>query len=73
MLVLTRKLKESIMIGANIEIVLLEVNGDQIKIGINAPKDVDIFRKEIFERIMEENAEASKVNVDLVKKMRMLT
>lgn len=55
MLVLTRKVGESITIGDHIEVTVLETKGDQIKIGINAPKDVDIHRKEIYEQIQNEN------------------
>jgi carbon storage regulator len=58
MLVLSRKQGESIKIGDNIELVVLEVKGDQIKIGIQAPKNVEIWRKELYEEIQSENASA---------------
>ncbi|MGM9929666.1 MAG: carbon storage regulator CsrA [Bacillus sp. (in: firmicutes)] len=58
MLVLTRKAGESIIIGDNIEITVIETKGDQIKLGIKAPKDVDIHRKEIYETIQQENKQA---------------
>ncbi|MFJ5623482.1 carbon storage regulator CsrA [Peribacillus loiseleuriae] len=58
MLVLTRKLNESIMIGNDIEITVLAVEGEQIKLGINAPKQVEIHRKEIHLAIQQENNEA---------------
>ncbi|WP_028393529.1 carbon storage regulator CsrA [Bacillus cihuensis] len=58
MLVLTRKLNESIMIGNDIEITILAVEGEQIKLGINAPKQVEIHRKEIYLSIQQENNEA---------------
>ncbi|KMY51846.1 carbon storage regulator CsrA [Peribacillus sp. JNUCC 23] len=58
MLVLTRKLNESIMIGNDIEITILAVEGEQIKLGINAPKQVEIHRKEIYLAIQQENNEA---------------
>ena len=48
MLALARKTNQSIMIGNDIEITLLEIKGDQVKIGINAPKSVPIYRKEIY-------------------------
>jgi carbon storage regulator len=59
MLVLTRKLKEAIQIGDDIEITVLAISGDQVKLGINAPKHVEIHRKEIYLAIQQENSEAS--------------
>ena len=61
MLALTRKKGESIVINNNIEISVLEIRGDQIKIGISAPKDVPIYRKEVYLRIQEETKEAMNV------------
>ncbi len=55
MLVLTRKHNQSIIIGNNIEIMIVEIRGDQVKIGIKAPKNVSIYRSEIYEEIMNEN------------------
>lgn len=55
MLVLTRKKGQSLMIGNNIEISVVDIQGDQVRIGINAPKNVAVHRKEIFEEIKEEN------------------
>jgi carbon storage regulator len=54
MLVLTRKLHQSIIIGDEIEVVVLEVRGEQVRIGIRAPKDVSVHRKEIYDQIAEE-------------------
>jgi len=65
MLALARKLNQSIVIGDNIEITLLEIKGDQIKVGINAPKSVPIYRKEIYEQIQEENKKAAQAEVDV--------
>lgn len=59
MLVLTRKAGESVMIGDDIEITVLSTSGDQVKIGIDAPKHVDIHRKEIYLQIGQENKSAS--------------
>lgn len=61
MLALTRKKGESIVINNNIEISVLEIRGDQIKIGISAPKDVPIYRKEVYLQIQEETKEAMNV------------
>ena len=59
MLALARKVNESIILNDNIEVTVLEVKGDQVKIGINAPKDVPIYRKELFVQIQEANAAAA--------------
>ncbi len=59
MLALSRKVNESIIIGNDIEITVLEVKGDQVKIGINAPKSVPVYRKEIYLQIKEANKEAA--------------
>lgn len=61
MLVLTRKVQQSIVIGDNVEIVILEVRGEQVRLGIRAPKDVTVHRKEIYEQIQEENRGAADV------------
>ncbi len=58
MLVLTRKIGETIIIGEHIEIKVIEAKGDQIKLGISAPKDVEIHRKEVYESIQNENRQA---------------
>ncbi|MCQ2496838.1 MAG: carbon storage regulator CsrA [Lachnospiraceae bacterium] len=64
MLALSRKTNESIVLGKDIEICILEIKGDQVKIGINAPKTVPIFRKEIFLQIQDENKKAVEQNAD---------
>ncbi len=61
MLVLSRKLEEKILIGKDIVISVLEIEGSNVKIGIKAPKDISILRMEVFEKIQNENiASASK-------------
>ena len=66
MLVLTRKKNQTIVLNDNIEITVIDVQGDQVRIGINAPKNVTIYRKEIFLEIQEENRKAADIrNVDL--------
>lgn len=71
MLVLTRKQNESIQIGEDIEVKVLGIEGDQIKLGISAPKSVDIYRKEIYLDIKEQNSEAMNVPVDLVELLKL--
>lgn len=58
MLALTRKKGEALVINNNIEITVLEIRGDQIKLGITAPKDVPVYRKEVYLQIQKENQEA---------------
>ena len=64
MLVLTRRSEESIMIGASIEVRVLGIHGDQVSLGFEAPHDIPIFRKEIFEAIEAENRQAVQRSVD---------
>ncbi len=59
MLVLSRKKGQSIMIGDDIEISIVEVQGEQVRLGINAPRNVSIHRKEVFEEIVSENKQAA--------------
>ena len=59
MLILSRKVDEKIKIGDNITITLIEVRGDQVKIGVEAPKNVKVFRQEVFNAIQTENREAA--------------
>lgn len=58
MLVLTRKKGESIIIDDKVEVVILDVSGDQIKLGISAPKEITIMRKEIYQAVKDENKAA---------------
>ncbi|MGD6778641.1 carbon storage regulator CsrA [Sutcliffiella horikoshii] len=67
MLVLTRKKDEAIKIGDDIEISVLSINGDQVKLGIEAPKHIEIHRKEIYLSIQEENNAASRSSLDLLQ------
>lgn len=58
MLALSRKKNEALVINNNIEITILEIKGDQVKIGINAPKEIPVYRKEVYVQIQKENEEA---------------
>lgn len=71
MLALSRKINESIMISNEIEITVLEIKGDQVKIGISAPKSVPIYRKEIYLQIQQSNKEAAGTSVtdEVLKKL----
>ena len=61
MLALSRKKNEAIIINNNIEITVLDIRGDQIKLGISAPKEIPIYRKEVYVQIQNENKEATDV------------
>lgn len=69
MLVLARKPNQSIMIGDDIEIRVVDIKGDQVKIGITAPKSISVHRKEIYEEIKAENIGASQANAEDVNKL----
>ena len=70
MLALSRKKNEAIIINNNVEVTILEVKGDQVKIGITAPREVPIYRKEVYLQIQEANKEA--VNADGVEAVKEL-
>ncbi|MBP3542991.1 MAG: carbon storage regulator CsrA [Lachnospiraceae bacterium] len=59
MLALSRKKGESIVVNNDIELTVLEIKGDQVKIGVTAPKSVPVYRKEVYLQIQEENGEAA--------------
>ena len=62
MLALSRKKNEALVVNNNIEITILDIKGDQVKIGIDAPKDVPVYRKEVYLQIQEANKEAMSDN-----------
>lgn len=70
MLALSRKKNEAVIINNNVEITILEVKGDQVKIGIAAPREVPIYRKEVYLQIQEANQDA--VNVEGMENLRNL-
>lgn len=72
MLVLTRKTQQAIKIGEDIEVTIVAIEGDQVKIGIDAPKAVAVHRKEIFEEIQLQNSEAANVPAELLSTLNEL-
>ena len=70
MLALSRKKDEAIVINNNVEITIIEIKGDQVKLGISAPKSVPIYRKEVYLQIQEENKASGSVDaVDALKNL----
>ncbi len=70
MLALSRKKGEALIINNNIEITVLEVKGEQVKLGISAPKDVPVYRKEVYIQIQESTKEAADhASLDALKKL----
>lgn len=69
MLVLSRKLNESIIIGENIEVRVLSIEGEQVKLGIVAPKNIKIHRREVYESIQEQNKEALNIDANVIQKL----
>ena len=71
LLVITRKKGEAILIGDDIEITVSKVEDGSVKLAINAPKEMTILRKELFEEVKSENKEASNINMDILKNLKM--
>lgn len=69
MLALSRKKGEALVINNDIEVTVLEVKGDQVKIGISAPKEVPIYRKEVYLQIQNSNKEAMQADLEALKKL----
>ena len=67
MLVITRRKDESLLIGDDIEIKIVKVEDGRVRLAISAPRDITILRKEVFERVKEENKEAISGNLDILK------
>jgi carbon storage regulator len=70
MLVLTRKVGESVKIGDDIELKVLSIDGEQIKLGIDAPREIAIHRKEVYLAIEQENSAAADTSVDLLNLLK---
>ena len=66
MLILTRKVGESVAIGDDIQISVVEIKGSQVKLGIRAPREVSVHRQEIYLKIQEENLRAAQVSKDVL-------
>ncbi|AWK50926.1 carbon storage regulator [Clostridium beijerinckii] len=66
MLIITRKKGESLMIGDDIEIIISKIDDGSVKIGIKAPRDVQILRKELYEEVEQENKEATKIDISML-------
>ncbi|GAB4348961.1 MAG: hypothetical protein Kow0099_31800 [Candidatus Abyssubacteria bacterium] len=72
MLVLTRKLNESVIIGDDIAVTVLAVEGDQVRLGITAPKNVSVHRQEVYEQIKKANLEAARSSTDISSIAKLL-
>ncbi|GEK31437.1 carbon storage regulator [Kurthia zopfii] len=70
MLVLSRKVGESIMIGEDIKVKVIAVDGDQVKLGIEAPRSVKVDRQEVFEAIQQENRDATQFDTNLLEQLK---
>lgn len=70
MLIVTRKKGESIMIGDDIEITISKIEDGSVKVGIVAPKDVNILRKELYEEVEKENKQAINIDLDILKNIK---
>ena len=70
MLIITRKKGESLMIGDDIEIVISKIDDGSVKIGIKAPKDVQILRKELYEEVEKENKAAAKIDLSILNSIK---
>ena len=68
MLVLSRQKDETIMIGDDVEITIVDIRGDKVRIGISAPSEVPVHRKEVYDAIKRENLAAAKLNPDEISK-----
>lgn len=70
MLVVTRKPGEGIKIGDDVEITIVKIDDNSVKVSINAPKEVKILRSELYKEVGEENINASKINMELLLKIK---
>lgn len=73
MLILSRKIDEKIKIGDDITLTIIEIHGDQVKIGVDAPKNVKVYRQEVFEAIQSENKAAATSDLALEALTKLLS
>lgn len=64
MLILTRKQGESVAIGDDIKVTVVEIQGKQVKLGVKAPREISVHRQEVYEKIQEENIRAAQISAD---------
>ena len=70
MLVITRKKGESILIGEDIEIIVIKLDDGSVKLAIEAPRNITILRKELYKEVQEENKQAAEFNIDMIKNLK---
>lgn len=70
MLVITRKVGDTILIGDNIEVTITAIDGSNVKVAVNAPREITILRKELYKEIKDENQEALKGNLELLNNLK---
>lgn len=70
MLVITRKKDESILIGDNIEVVVVKIDDGSVKLAIDAPKDIKILRKELYKEVIEENKKSILIDSNILKAIK---
>ena len=70
MLILTRKVNQKLIINDNIEVVILESYKNTVKIGVNAPSDVQIYREEVYNEIKKSNKQAHRVDIDAISNIK---
>lgn len=70
MLIITRKKGESLMIGDDIEIIVSKIDDGSVKLGIKAPRDIEILRKELYEEVEQENKEATQIDISMLSNIK---